>query len=239
MAKPKPKRKGVMARSAAKHKAAPVAGKEKPAPRESRERTQEQEQVESMKFFPGQTVKIELRNWSPLNSMGKEFRLHLDMSIPLSLVHAMPHQIDAAFQSVAQLDNGIHTCKVEAVVDPQTIRVFATPESSRAAATWPASMLNNLAVTRPKSQSKKDPTDVELRFSTAVKVTDEQLVWAKNHHRKFFFAQFEVTQGSLVDQANKARGVLPINGKAEEEPLLPLAVGAESDGKAAAAGPDA
>jgi hypothetical protein len=128
--------------------------------------------------------------------------------------------------------------KVEAVIDPQTLRVFATPQS-RASHSWPASVLNNLLVTRPKAESKKDPTDVELRFSTTVKVTDDQLVWAKNHIRKFFFAEFEVTQGSLVQQANKARGqVQPIDSGSpiEQQPGLPIGEPpAEADGKAAAA----
>jgi len=205
---------------AKKGRAAPPRQRSKPAPAKkagaeppaSRSEVNEQS-VEVMPFFEGQRLKVQLRNWAPRNSPAKEFRLHLDLSIPLSGVVSMPHQIAAAFQSVATLDNGIPKCDVEALVDPQTITIYATPESPRPALSWPASILNKLIVVRPKVESKKDVTEIELRLTTTVKVTDDQLIWTKNHTGKFFWSEFAVTQGAMLTEARKARS----NGKTEGE----------------------
>lgn len=211
-----------MARPHTKKKAAPKAGAEKHSrvtTRKAAPASESKERVETMEFFPGDMLKVQLRNWAPRNSPAKEFRLHLDLGIPLSGVTSMPHQVAAAFQSVATLDNGIPSCTVEAEVDPLTLRIFATPDSPRPSLTWSACVLNGLKVIRPKIQSKK-ADEVELTCSTTVKVTDEQLVWAKNHTRKFFFVEFEVTEPNLVKEANaKREKVTPIT---DQQPGLPM-----------------
>ena len=222
--------------SKSKKKSSPakiVKPKTKPAPHPPAGAETSAPTVETMEFFD-EKMKIQLRNWAPRNSPAKEFRLHLDLSMPLSGVLSMPHQIDSEFQSVATLDNGISSCDVEAVVDPQTIRIFATPDSRSPAASWPACILNKLVVMRPKVQSKKDSSEVELRFTTTVKVTDDHLVWVKNHTGKFFWMQFEVTQGALTQEAKKVRAAAPANG----QDALPLPAEAPVSGKDAAAGKD-
>jgi hypothetical protein len=177
------------------------------------------EEVEAMDFFPNQKLKIQLRSWAPRQSPAKEFRLHLELSIPLTAdVKRMPHQIAAAFETVATLDNGVPDSSVETPIEPQTIRIFATPDSRSAAATWPASVLNRLEVVRPKMQSKKDQSEVELRFSTTVKVSNEQLIWCKDHTRKFCWATFEQTQEKLIKKAKQEAAEEAVSEQLELSP---------------------
>ncbi len=168
----------------------------------------DEQELERMEFFPKSRRKLQLRQWHPNRTAAGEFRLRMDFSMPLfgDNLKRLPHQVDAAYTSVATLANGITSSEVEASIDPLTIECFATDTSSkRAVAPFPAAELRNLYVRRPKMQSKKDPTEVELRFVTTIPVTDDQLLWARKHLRQFFFAEFTATQASIDTKPAKAK----------------------------------
>lgn len=220
------KKKGVMKKAASKKKAAPPAGHESAA-------VQAQDKPDPMDFFPGQRVPVKLVGWSPRHKA--PFRLHLELSIPLSGLVSLPDHIGSAFESVAAIEHGVFESKVEGVPDPQTIRIFAAPTSHSTAATWPAATLNNLVVQRPKRQAKnRDVGSVELRFNTEVKASDEHLLWAKAHHGKSFWGEFVVTQAQLSKEADEKRKV---NGESKQTSFNPDQL-SQPSGKDAAAGAD-
>lgn len=168
-------------------------------------------------FFPNQRRKMRLMKFSPKRNTQNEKRLRLDFAMPLTGqgVVGMPKEVRVAFDTVANLDNGMKDSTIEAVIEPQTIEIYATDSSSRRAHLITAAELQDLFVVRPAVSDSKDASEVELRFHTTVQGSEELLLWAYKHFGMTFWGEFEPTQGEIRDLVKNGK-----KGKADDQ--IPL-----------------
>jgi hypothetical protein len=191
-----------------------------------------------MHWFKKHKRRMMLRQFQPK----PKHRVRLDFSMPLTGegTLGMPHEVKTAFETVANLENGINEAEVDGAVDPQTVEFYATDKSPTRFMLLTSIELQDIYVWRPKTRkkptSKKPPgkhsSDVELRFVTTVPIDKAQLGDLWDHLGMHFWGAFDPSQG--VVKTNGAE-----KGKSKTKSTKPLPFPPpEKSGKDAAAGKD-
>lgn len=175
--------------------------------------------VNPLEFFPNRRRELQLTDVYPKLNSESEKRLLLEFKMPLTTDNLMgaPRQVQAAFEAIAKLDNGIPQAPIETEFEGVGGEFFGVPDQREPASLVVAATFRKLEVKREESG------DVVLTFNTTVPWATKLWSWAGENLGATMFAEFHVTQPMLPMKQESSDGIpdLPVEQKAAVEEIEP------------------